>query len=372
MRDLYEVLGVARGATAGDLKRAYRDLAKKHHPDHNPGDAKAEERFKEAANAYQVLSDTEQRERYDRFGFEGLRGGGGAGGGFSNVEDIFSAFGDMFGDFFGRGGRGGQRQARGADLQLAMRLTFAEAVWGVTKDVKVTRQLACGSCEGSGARPGTKPEVCGGCGGKGQVVHAQGFFMVQSACPKCRGAGRVIKEACGDCGGRGTRGETSTLSVTVPAGVDDGQTLRLAGKGEAAPGGAGPAGHLYVQLAVTGDERFQREGDDVITEVSISFVRAALGGDVEVPTLDEACEGSATIEIKAGTQPGHVLVRRGVGVPHVSGGGRGDHAYQLKVEIPEKLSGRASELMRELAEELGESAPAKKGLFGRGRKSTRG
>lgn len=373
MRDLYEVLGVPRGASAGEIKRAYRDLAKQHHPDHNPGDAKAEERFKEAANAYQVLSDAEQRERYDRFGFDGLRGGGGgAGGGFSNVEDIFSAFGDMFGDFFGRGsGRGGQRQARGADLQVAMRLSFAEAVWGVTKDVKVTRQVACGTCEGSGARAGTKAEVCGGCGGKGQVVHAQGFFMVQSTCPKCRGAGKVIKDACGDCGGRGTKGETATLSVTVPAGVDDGQTLRLAGKGEAAPGGSGQPGHLYVQLSVTGDERFQREGDDVITEVPISFVRAALGGELEVPTLDEGCEGTTTIDIKAGTQPGAVLVRRGAGVPRVNGGGRGDHAYQLKVEIPEKLSGRAAELMRELAQELGESAPTKKGLFGRSRKGPR-
>jgi molecular chaperone DnaJ len=367
MRDLYEVLGVPRGASAGEIKRAYRDLAKQHHPDHNPGDAKAEERFKEAANAYQVLSDAEQRERYDRFGFDGLRGGGGgAGGGFSNVEDIFSAFGDMFGDFFGRGsGRGGQRQARGADLQVAMRLSFAEAVWGVTKDVKVTRQVACGTCDGSGARSGTKPEVCGGCGGKGQVVHAQGFFMVQSTCPKCRGAGKVIKDACGDCGGRGTKGETSTLSVTVPAGVDDGQTLRLAGKGEAAPGGGGAAGHLYVQLSVTGDERFQREGDDVITEVPISFVKATLGGELEVPTLDEACEGTTTIDIKAGTQPGAVLVRRGAGVPRVNGGGRGDHAYQLKVEIPEKLSGRAADLMRELAEELGEDVKEKRGLFGR-------
>ena len=337
MRDLYEVLGVPRGAAAGDIKRAYRDLAKANHPDHNPGDAKAEERFKEAANAYQVLSDAEQRERYDRFGFDGLRGSGGGGGGFTNADDIFSAFGDMFGDFFGRGrGGGGQRQARGADLQVAMRLTFAEAVWGVTKDVKITRQLACGTCDGSGAKPGSKPETCSGCAGKGQVVHAQGFFMVQSTCPRCRGAGKTIKDPCGDCGGRGTKGETSTLSVT-------------------------------------GDERFQREGDDVITEVPISFVKAALGGQLEVPSLDDNCQATATIDIKAGTQPGHVLVRRGQGVPRVNGGGRGDHAYALRVEIPEKLSGRAAELMRELAEELGEGStgPARKGLFGRGKRATK-
>lgn len=366
MRDLYEVLGVSREASASELKKAYYRLAKQYHPDHNPGDAKAEENFKEAANAYQVLSNDEQRARYDRFGFDGLRGAGGNGGGgagFSNVEDIFSAFGDMFGDLFG--GRGRQR-GRGADVQVELQLTFAEAVWGVTKEVKVARDVTCKTCTGSGAKAGSKPEVCRGCGGKGQVVHAQGFFMVQTTCPQCRGAGKIVRDPCEDCRGRGVTSETSTLSVTIPAGVDDGQTLRLAGKGEQGPGGT--PGHLYVVLHVQGDERFRREGQDVLTEVPVSFVQAVLGGEIEVPTLDENCLGTTTMELAAGTQPGDVMVRRGQGITHLGERGRGDHVIQWKVEIPKKLSGRANELMRELASELGvEVKEAKRGLFGKKR-----
>jgi len=365
MRDLYEVLGVDRQASASDLKKAYYRLAKKYHPDVNPGDKEAEEKFKEAANAYQILCDEDQRARYDRYGFDGLRGGNGGGtGGFGSVEDIFSAFGDLFGDFFG--GRSSARRGppRGADLRLDLQLTFAEAVWGTTKEVKVTRQVACATCDATGARPGSAPETCATCKGKGQVVHAQGFFMVQTTCPQCRGAGKVVKDPCEDCRGRGTRPETSTLSVTVPAGVDDGQTLRLANKGEAAPGGT--AGHLYVVLHVQGDERFHREGDDVLSEVPISFVKAALGGEIEIYTLDDDCKGTAKIEIKPGTQPGDVLVRRGEGIPRVGSSGRGDHVVQVKVEIPKKLSSKQEELLRELAAELGEDVkPEKRGLFGR-------
>lgn len=364
MRDLYEVLGVDRGASQADLKRAYRRLAQQYHPDKCGGDKEAEEKFKEAANAYQVLSNEEQRALYDRYGFEGLKRGGGTGPGFSTVEDIFSAFGDLFGDFFG-GRSSGKRTPRGADLRVDLELTFAEAVWGCTKDVKVTRAVACDTCHGSGAAPGSKPEVCRTCQGKGQVVHAQGFFMVQTTCPHCRGAGKTIKDACTDCRGRGTKAEVSTLSVTVPAGVDDGQTLRLAGKGEVAPGGT--AGHLYVVLHVQGDERFRRDGDDVLSEVPISFVKAALGGEVEIYTLDDNCTGTTTIELKPGTQPGDVIVRRGQGVPHVGEHGRGDHVIQFKVEIPKKLTSRQEELLRELAAELGEEGvrPEKRGLFGR-------
>lgn len=365
MRDLYEVLGVERGASQAELKKAYRRLAQQYHPDKCGGDKEAEEKFKEAANAYQVLSDEEQRALYDRYGFEGIkRGGGGPGAGFSSVEDIFSAFGDLFGDFFG-GRASGKRTPRGADLRVDLELTFAEAVWGCTKDVKVTRAVACDTCAGSGAAPGVKPEVCRTCQGKGQVVHAQGFFMVQTTCPHCRGAGKTIKESCSDCRGRGTKAETTTLSVTVPAGVDDGQTLRLAGKGEAAPGGT--AGHLYVVLHVQGDERFRRDGDDVLTEVPVSFVKAALGGEVEIHTLDDSCNGTATIELKPGTQPGDVIVRRGQGIPHVGEHGRGDHVVQIKVEIPKKLTSKQEELLRELAAELGEDGvrAEKRGLFGR-------
>ncbi|HSR97710.1 MAG TPA: molecular chaperone DnaJ [Kofleriaceae bacterium] len=362
MRDLYEVLEVDRQASASDLKKAYYRLAKKYHPDHNPGDKVAEEKFKEASNAYSVLSDDEQRQRYDRFGMEGLRGVNGAGG-YSNVEDILSAFGDIFGDFFGGRG-GGRRQPRGADLRVDLNLTFAEAVWGTSKDVKVTREVACATCTGTGAKPGSKPETCRTCQGKGQVVHAQGFFMVQTTCPQCRGAGKQIKDPCDDCRGRGTRGESSTLNVTVPAGVDDGQTLRLAGKGESVPGGT--TGHLYVVLHVQGDERFKRDGEDVLTEVQVSFVKAALGGEIEVYTLDDGCNGSATVELKPGTQPDEVMVRRGQGIPRVGESGRGDHVLQFKVEIPKKLSPRQEELMRELATEMGETVKAeKRRLFSR-------
>jgi molecular chaperone DnaJ len=365
MRDLYEVLGVERGASQSDLKKAYRRLAQQYHPDKCPDDKSAEDKFKEAANAYQVLSDDEKRSLYDRYGFEGInsRGGGGPGAGFSNVEDIFSAFGDLFGDFFG-GRQGGRRQPRGADLRVDLQLTFPEAVWGCTKDVKVTRAVGCVTCNATGAKPGSKPEVCRTCQGKGQVVHAQGFFMVQSTCPQCRGQGKTIKDACEDCRGRGAKPEVSTMSVTVPSGVDDGQTLRLAGKGEAAAGGT--TGHLYVVLHVQGDERFKREGDDILTEIPVSFVKAALGGEIEVYTLEDNCNGVATVDLKPGTQPGDVIVRRGQGVPHVGEHGRGDQVIQFKVEIPKKLTSRQEELLRELATELGEDGlKEKRGLFGR-------
>ena len=337
MRDLYEVLEVDRQASPSELKKAYYRLAKKYHPDHNPGDKDAEEKFKEASNAYSVLSDEDQRQRYDRFGFDGIRSVNGQAAGYTNVEDILSAFGDIFGDFFGGRG-GGRRQPRGADLRVDLNLTFAEAVWGITKDVKVSREIACATCGGNGARPGSKPEICRTCQGKGQVVHAQGFFMVQTTCPHCRGAGKSIKDPCDDCRGRGLRPETSTLNVTVPAGVDDGQTLRLAGKGETAPGGT--TGHLYVVLHVQGDERFKRDGEHVLTEVPISFVKAALGGEIEIHTLDENCTGSTTIEIRPGIQPDEEIVRRGQGIPRVGQAGRGDQHLRFKVDIPKKLTAR--------------------------------
>jgi len=364
MRDLYEVLEVERQASPSDLKKAYYRLAKKYHPDLNPGDKEAEEKFKEASNAYSVLSDDEQRQRYDRFGLEGLRGGSGAQGGYSNVEDILSAFGDIFGDFFGGRGGGGRRQARGADVRHDLELTFPEAVWGVTKDIKVTRNATCMTCTGTGAKPGSKAEACKTCQGKGQVVHAQGFFMVQTTCPACRGAGQVIKDPCEDCRGRGTKAESSSLTVTVPPGVDDGQSLRVGGKGGSIAGGT--PGDLYVVLHVQGDERFKRDGEDILTEVPVSFVKAALGGELEVHTLEEGCTATATIELKPGTQPDEVLVRRGQGIPKLRGSGRGDHVLQFKVEIPRKLTARQEELMRELAGELGESVKAeKRGLFSR-------
>lgn len=362
-RDLYEVLGVPRAATPADLKKAYRRLAQLYHPDKCPGDKTAEEKFKEAANAYQVLSDTDKRAAYDRHGFDGIRRGGaapgdgpGAGfsGGFNNVDDIFSAFGDLFGDFFGRNSR---RPTRGADLRLDLRLTFREAVWGVRKDVEVTRAAGCAACRATGVRGAAQPEPCRACQGKGQVTHAQGFFMVQTTCPHCQGAGKTIKDPCPDCRGRGTRTEKSTLSLTVPAGVDDGQTLRVSGRGESVPGGA--SGDLHVVLHVQEDERFTRDGSDVTSEVTISFAQAALGGEVEVDTLDDDCTGTAILELRPGTQPGDELHRRGQGIPSVGGGERGDHVVRFIVEVPRKLSPKQEDLLREFVA-LGDDRPRKK------------
>ncbi len=358
-RDLYEVLGVPRGASAADLKKAYRHLAQQYHPDKCPGDKTAEEKFKEAANAYQILSDDDKRAAYDRYGLDEISRGGGWGpgpgfggsGGFDSVEDIFSAFGDLFGDFFA--GRARSRQpARGADLRLELPLAFHEAVWGARKDVKITRSAGCATCGGTGGARGGKAEACRHCQGKGQIVHAQGFFMVQTTCPQCRGSGKTVKDLCADCRGRGLRAETSTVSLTVPAGIDDGQTLRVAGKGEGAAGGA--AGDLYVVVYVDDDDRFAREGDDVTSEVSISFAQAALGGEVEIDTLDDGCEGTAILELAPGTQPGDMVVRRGQGIPHLDTHGRGDHLIQFKVEVPRKLTTKQEKLLREFAAELGE------------------
>jgi molecular chaperone DnaJ len=360
-RDLYEVLGVPRAASPADLKKAYRNLAQRFHPDKCPGDKSAEEKFKEAANAYQILSDTDKRSAYDRYGLDGLRRGGVPGGpegpagapyeGFRNVEDIFSAFGDLFGDFFAGHAR---RPARGADLRLNLTISFGEAVWGVRKDVKLARTAACGSCGGSGAMRGSKAEGCRNCQGKGQVTHAQGFFMVQSTCAQCQGRGRTIQTPCSDCRGQGMRPETSTISVAVPAGIDDGQTLRVHGKGEAASNGG--AGDLYVVVNVEDDDRFMREGSDITTEISISYAQAALGGEIEIDTLDDGCRGTTILELSPGTQPDDLVVRRGQGIPNVGGHGRGDHLIQFKIEVPKKLTAKQEKLLREFAAELGEES----------------
>jgi molecular chaperone DnaJ len=362
-RDLYEVLAVPRTASDTDLKKAYRGLAKKYHPDMCPGDKTAEEKFKEAANAYQVLSDSELRAAYDRFGLNGLRRGGGsaAGGpgtgsatetsyeGFKSVEDIFSTFGSMFGEFFSQRAT---RSPQGADLRLELRLAFAEAVWGTRRDVKLTRTASCATCGGNGVAQGGRVEPCRPCQGKGQITHAQGFFMVQSTCAQCQGRGKTISTPCTNCHGRGVGPETSTYSLTIPSGINDGQTLRVTGKGESAPGG--PPGDLYVVLHVAKDDKFTREKDDVASEVSISFARAALGGEVEIDTLDDDCRGTAILELSPGTQPDDLVVRRGQGIPRLDGSGRGDHLIRWKVEVPRKLSDKQAKILREFAAELGE------------------
>lgn len=355
MKDLYEVLGAKRGSTQAELKKAYRQRAIQFHPDKNPNDKGAEEKFKEAANAYQILSDEEKRAVYDQRGFDGLRGPGpGPGPGFTNVDDVFSTFGDLFADFFG--GRP-SRQQPGADLQVELSITFAEAVWGCSKDVKITRSVACKTCSGSGAATGSKPEMCRTCNGKGQVVHAQGFFMVQALCAQCRGVGKTIKHQCPTCHGSSSQSETSTIIVTVPAGVDEGQSLRLMGRGEVAPGGSG---HLYVVLHIQEDVRWTREGEDVTTEVPVSFTKAMLGGEIKIRTLEDACRGTATIELHPGTQPGEEIVRRGQGIPRVGSSGRGDHTIRWKVEVPKKLTKHQRDLVRELAVALGEDVGAEK------------
>ena len=363
MRDFYEVLGLSKGASSADIKKAYRRLAMEHHPDRNAGNAESEEKFKEASNAYKVLSDAEQRARYDQFGHSGLGRGGGGFEGFRGTEDIFSAFGDLFGDFFGGARTRGPR--RGADLQVPLRLTFAEAVGGCNKEVEVTRQVLCETCTGSGAAPGSKASACGQCQGSGQVVHSQGFFMIQTTCPACHGEGRVITAKCKSCEGVGTQSETATITASVPAGVDRGQTLRLAGKGEASAGGGRP-GHLYVILDIAEDDRFIREAENVLVEVGVSYLQACLGAEIEVPTLEDDCAGTEMLEIKPGTQPGETVVQRGKGIAIVGGRGRGDMVYQFTVEIPTKLSSKERELLKSLAEESGlEVGEGKRSLFGR-------
>jgi len=357
-RDYYEVLGVSRDASDGEIKKAYKQKAWESHPDRNPGDHAAEERFKEASEAYSVLSDGEKRQLYDRFGHEGPRGAGF--GGFSGVEDIFSHFGDLFGDMFGRGFGSPFRAPRGADLRAAVELTFHEAVKGTTKELRLRRRVPCETCGGSGAKPGTSEETCGTCGGRGQVVHAQGFFMIGTTCPACRGQGRVLRHKCADCHGEGLQSREERLQVNIPAGVDDGQTLRLSGKGEPA-GRGGPPGNLYVELQVIPDPRFKRDGADLMTEVDVTYAMAALGATVTVPTID----GETEIAIEPGTQPGAVMVLRGQGVPRVGRHGRGDLLVRCNVIVPRSLSARQKELLRELATLDGGEVAEERSFFGR-------
>ena len=363
--DYYELLGVSRSANKDELKKAYRQLALKYHPDRNPDNPEAEELFKEISNAFGVLNDDEKRQIYDRYGHEGLSGQGHAG--FRNANDIFSSFGDIFGDMFGGfSGFGRTRQARGSDLEMDLVLTFLEAADGCKREVEINRQVACETCSGSGAKPGSAPSTCPTCQGKGQVVHSQGFFMISTTCPDCRGQGRVVTDPCEPCHGSGVTQEEESLQITVPAGVEDGQTLRLGAQGNISSQGGSP-GDLYVHLHVEADDRLHRDGPNLFVDVHLSFPLAALGGKITVPVL----KGEKEVEINAGVQPGEVMVMRGAGVPRLDGRGRGDQVIRFKVEVPTKLSGRAEELLRELAEEMGDELPEKKGLFSRFSKARR-
>ncbi len=346
-RDYYEVLGVDRGADAKDIKKAYRRVAMKFHPDRNEGDAEAEEKFKEASEAYEILSDSQKRSAYDQYGHAGVESGGGGFNG-ANFSDIF---GDVFGDIFGGGGGGRRRGGpqRGSDLRYTLELDLEQAVRGTTVKIKVPSLTGCGDCDGSGAAPGSSPATCDTCGGAGQVRMQQGFFQVQQTCPKCRGQGKMISDPCRTCRGQGRVEETRTLSVKVPQGVDTGDRIRLSGEGEAGPAG-GPSGDLYVQMAVRDHPIFERDGRHLYCEVPINFASAALGGELEVPTLD----GPVKLKIPVETQTGKSFRLRGKGVSPVRGGSTGDLICRVVVETPVKLSKRQKELLEELQETLNE------------------
>jgi molecular chaperone DnaJ len=346
-RDYYEVLGLAKGASTDEIKKAYRKLAMKHHPDRNPGDKEAEAKFKEAAEAYEVLSDDAKRGRYDQYGHAGVEGMGHAGQGFSSMEDIFAAFGDVFGggsifdQFFGGGGRGDRNQ--GASLKLGLEITFREAMFGCTKTIDLKRNEDCETCAGSGAKPGTKATACRLCGGSGIVRQGQGFFVVQTTCPQCHGAGKTVADPCPACRGAGAVPKKVTIKVRIPAGIEDGSRLRVTGEGEPGRQG-GSRGDLYVYVTVKADPFFERHENDVVCKVPIGYAQAALGAEIDVPTLD----GSAKLKIPAGTQPNEILRMRGQGVPTGRGQNRGDQLVVVQVTVPKRTSTRQHELLKEL------------------------
>lgn len=346
-RDYYEVLSVKKDAAAGDIKKAYRRLAMKHHPDRNPDDADAEALFKEAKEAYDVLSKGEKRASYDQFGHAGVSNSAGAGPGTGDGDAFSDIFGDVFGDIFG-GRRGGRSQVyRGADLRYELQLDLERAVGGDTVNIEVPTTANCQTCGGDGAAAGTKPEACTTCGGTGQVRMQQGFFSVQQTCPACRGHGTTIKTPCTTCHGRGRVAENRKLAVKVPPGVDDGDRIRLTGEGEAGRNG-GPPGDLYVEIRLTPHKLFEREGADLSCEVPISLVTAALGGAVELPTLD----GQVSLKIPAGTQSGKVFRLRGKGVSTVRDSRKGDLFCRVILETPVKLSKEQKELLRKFEQSL--------------------
>jgi molecular chaperone DnaJ len=345
-RDYYEVLGIPRQSSEEEIKKAYRKMALQYHPDRNPGDKEAEERFKEAAEAYEVLHDAQKRELYDRYGHEGLRNTGFSG--FSGFEDIFSSFSDIFEDFFGLGrrGRGGASRAReGADLRYDLSISFMEAAQGKEMEINVPRLESCVECQGNGMEPGTQPEICSTCGGRGQVVQSQGFFRISTPCPRCYGQGRINTHPCKACQGQGRMEKTKTLNLKIPAGIAGGSRLRFRGQGEGGTHG-GPPGDLYVVVYVEEHEFFHREGDDVLCSIPISMIQAALGTEVEVPTIN----GNKKLTIPKGAQYGQTLKFKGEGFPHVRGSGKGDQIIHLEVKIPTKLSRRQEELLREFEE----------------------
>jgi molecular chaperone DnaJ len=343
-RDYYEILGVAKNASDEEIKKAYRKLAMKHHPDRNPDSKGAEEKFKEAKEAYEMLSEPGKREAYDRYGHAGVDPNmGGGGQGFGNFSDAFGdIFGDIFGQAAGRGGRGGPQIYRGADLRYNLEVTLEQAAHGFDTTIRVPSWDECDTCHGSGAKPGTSATTCATCGGHGQVRMQQGFFSIQQTCPKCHGSGKTIPNPCGTCGGAGRIKRNKTLEVKIPAGIDDGMRIRSSGNGEPGMNG-GPPGDLYVEIRIKQHEVFQRDGDDLHCEVPVSFAKAALGGEVEVPTLS----GKASFTLPEGTQSGKTFRLRGKGIKGVRSGYAGDLFCHVVVETPVKLTERQKELLKE-------------------------
>ncbi|WP_119157831.1 molecular chaperone DnaJ [Caldimonas tepidiphila] len=349
-RDYYEVLGLAKNASEDDIKKAYRKLAMKHHPDRNQGDKSAEEKFKEAKEAYEMLSDPEKRAAYDRFGHAGVdpNMGAGRGGGAEAYGGFAEAFGDIFGDIFGQQGGGGGRRGgpqvyRGSDLSYAMEITLEEAARGKETQIRIPSWDECGTCHGSGAKPGTSAKTCPTCNGAGAVHLRQGFFSIQQTCPHCHGSGKIIPEPCGTCGGEGKVKKTKTLEVKIPAGIDEGMRIRSAGNGEPGTNG-GPPGDLYIEIRLKKHEIFERDGDDLHCTVPTPLTTAALGGTIEVPTLG----GRAEIELPEGTQHGKTFRLRGKGIKGVRSSYPGDLYCHITVETPVKLTEHQRKLLKEL------------------------
>lgn len=369
-RDYYEILGVQKNTSKEDIKKAYRKLAMQFHPDKNPGNAEAEAKFKEASEAAEVLLDETKKARYDQFGHAGMNGGaggfGGGGGGFQGGD--FGDFGDIFGDIFGDmlGGRGGRRggggrrsQGRpGDDLQMALDLSFTDAAFGCEKTISLTKNIKCDTCDGSGAKPGSSPTTCDYCHGHGEVRRQQGFFTVSSTCPKCNGTGQMIKDPCGSCNGQGKKKKKVDLQVKVPAGIDQGQRLKLSNEGDAGTNG-GPNGDLYVVINIKQHEIFERDEFDVHCTVPISFSKAALGAEMEVPTLS----GKVALKIPAGTQSGVKMRLKGKGIKRLGGYGEGDQIVTIHVETPTKITSEQKELFQRLSELDESSNPMSRGFF---------
>ncbi|MCG9760123.1 MULTISPECIES: molecular chaperone DnaJ [Pseudoalteromonas] len=362
--DYYEVLGVARDASERDIKKAYKRLAMKYHPDRTAGNAELEAKFKEVKEAYEILTDSQKRQMYDQYGHAAFEQGGGAGhGGFGGAGDFGDIFGDVFGDIFGGGGgRRQSRQQRGADLRYNLELSLEEAVRGKEVDIQVPTWVSCKPCDGSGAKAGSKPKTCTTCHGAGQVQMRQGFFAVQQTCPTCQGTGQIISDPCNSCHGQGRVEKTKTLNVKIPAGVDTGDRVRLSGEGEAGAHGA-PAGDLYVQVSVKEHPIFVRDGNNLYCEVPISFTTAALGGEIEVPTLD----GRAKLKIPSESQTGKMFRMRGKGVKSVRSGAVGDLICKVVLETPVNLNERQKVLLQEFEESMGENngknRPKAQGFF---------